>query len=596
MKDRYYAGRSNLIWFLFPALVFFTSAQNPNDTSGVTELRNRLVLAYEQNDSLQLTRTYRSIGVEFMYASMIDTAFVYLEKALAIARALDHPRAIAAITNNLAECYSRKGDNPKALELYDEVGSIYLSIPDSVGYAGFLINLAAEMQEMGETSRAIRTALEAVRIKEGTGDVAQLAFYYNKVAELLEFSNPESHREWLKKAYGLIQDPAYTSFSTNITIYNNMAKYHRDRQEYDMALAFYDSVYQVARLNHHQDGMEVGMSNLAMLHALMGDTVKALERHKQAIQISEKGQNVYRRTGHYINAGRFEIVLGNYQAAIPLLKQGLEYAHAYSFPEYRKEALFGLSTAYQSLQQWEKAFDAFQQYYLVKDSLEGVQEKAIILELEQQYERQRREQQIELLTTENEFNIKRRRILSALLVISIFLFLSIAIIVRLRYNRLRQQKELAEQKEDNYRLSQENLKLTLDQKNRELSSMAMQMAQKTEFLHNIKKELSHSDAENLDVHIRKIDNQINRNGDWDNFRFHFEEVHPDFFRTLRTTYRCLTANEEKLCAFIKMNLSTKEISLINNNTTAAVDKSRNRLRKKLALTPDQDLKTFLDSI
>jgi len=596
MKDRYNAGKSLLLWFLFTVLVFFSSAQNPKDTSGVMELRNRLLVAYEQNDSLQMSRTYRSIGVEFMYASMIDTAFVYLEKALEIARALNHQRAIAAISNNLAECYSRKGDNPRALELYEEVGRIYLNIPDSVGYAGFLINLAAELQDMGETSRAIKTALEAVTIKESTGDVTQLAFYYNKVAELLEFSNPDSYAEWLHKAYDLMQDPAYTGFSTNITIYNNMAKYYRDRREYTMALAFYDSVYLVSKANNHQDGMEVGMSNLAMMHALMGDTLRALEKHKQAIEISKKGQNVFRRTGHYINAGRFEIVLGNHTAAIPLLKQGLENAHAFNFPEYRKEALFGLSTAYQNLKQWEKAFYAYQQYSLVKDSLEGVQEKALVLELEQQYEKQQKEQQIELLTTENDFNIKRRRILSAMLVISIFLFMSIASIVRLRYNRLRQQKELAEQKEHISRLSHENLTLTLDQKNRELSSMAMQMAQKTEFLHNIKKELSHSDAENLDVHIRQIENQINRNGEWDNFRLHFERVHPDFFKTLRDLQPCLTANEEKLCAFIKMNLSSKEIALINNNTTAAVDKSRNRLRKKLEITPDQDLKAFLDNI
>ena len=71
-------------------------------------------------------------------------------------------------------------------------------------------------------------------------------------------------------------------------------------------------------------------------------------------------------------------------------------------------------------------------------------------------------------------------------------------------------------------------------------------------------------------------------------------MHPNFFKRLKERLPALTPHEERLCAFIKLNLSTKEIANINNNTTAAVDKSRNRLRKKLNITADESLKEYLE--
>jgi pentatricopeptide repeat protein len=586
---------------LLPVLFFFSSAfitlaDNLNETEPLQRLKHNLAKACDENDSLQMARVMRSIGVEYTYSSRYDTALDYLYEALEIASALKHDRAIAAIYNNIAECYSKQGDSKKALTLYDEVGRIYLTIPDSAGYAGFLINLAAELQELGETANAVEKALLAIQVKEDIGDSVQLAFFYNKLAELLEKTNPVRSREWLFKAYRLIHNPKYTAFNTNITIYNNLARYYNEQGDYTMAFAYHDSVFIVSKQYGHHDGMEVSLSNQAMLHAKLGNTKEALEFHKQAILISEKGQNVFRRTGHYVNAGKLEMKLENYIQAITFLNNGLRLAKAYNYPGYIKESLHSLAQAYRKTDQNELALDAFTRYTQIKDSLESVEIKSVIAELEKQYESQKKARQIELLQAENLYNSKRRKILNILLVISAILLVLLGLIIRLRYNRLRQQITMAEQKKDIYRLSQENLKLNLDQKNRELSSMALQMVQKHEFLNDFHNNIKNSNPENIQSYIKQIDKHLNQNGEWKQFRLHFEEVHPDFFRKLKSSYPSLTSNEEKLCAFLKMNLSSKEISLINNSTISAVDKSRNRLRKKLDISAEQNLRDFLEKI
>ncbi len=155
-------------------------AGSGKNATELQQLKAGLAEAREQGDSLQMTRQYRSIGVEYSYMSRFDEARSYLYKGLELAKVLDHPRAIAAISNNLAECHAKLGDRAGALALYEKVGMIYLSIPDSAGYAGFLINLAAELQDMGENSIAMERAMLAVQVKVETGDSTNLAFFTTK--------------------------------------------------------------------------------------------------------------------------------------------------------------------------------------------------------------------------------------------------------------------------------------------------------------------------------------------------------------------------------------------------------------------------------
>ncbi|HNV52205.1 MAG TPA: hypothetical protein PKM28_04910, partial [Tenuifilaceae bacterium] len=153
-----------------------------------------------------------------------------------------------------------------------------------------------------------------------------------------------------------------------------------------------------------------------------------------------------------------------------------------------------------------------------------------------------------------------------------------------------QQRELiAKQREVAY-LNQEKLRLEISQKNRELSSLALQMASKTEFINEIKSKI---DTVGVDKIIRKIGTEFNSDLEWEAFRLRFEEVHPSFFKLLKKQFPDLTFGELKLCALLQLNLTTKEIANINNITTAAVDKSRNRLRKKLGLAPEESLNNFL---
>ncbi len=96
--------------------------------------------------------------------------------------------------------------------------------------------------------------------------------------------------------------------------------------------------------------------------------------------------------------------------------------------------------------------------------------------------------------------------------------------------------------------------------------------------------------------LKFIDKSIKVDEQWESFKKHFEEVHSGFFTRLSTKYPQLTARERKVCAYYRVNLSNKEIALLLGIEPDSVKKGRNRLRKKLFLSKDQHIVSFLEAI
>ena len=80
---------------------------------------------------------------------------------------------------------------------------------------------------------------------------------------------------------------------------------------------------------------------------------------------------------------------------------------------------------------------------------------------------------------------------------------------------------------------------------------------------------------------------------WEQFAVHFDKVHSDFLVSLKNQHPNLTPGELKLCAYLRLNLSSKEIAQIMNITIKSVELGRYRLRKKLQIQPDINLNNFL---
>ena len=166
---------------------------------------------------------------------------------------------------------------------------------------------------------------------------------------------------------------------------------------------------------------------------------------------------------------------------------------------------------------------------------------------------------------------------------------------------LRQVKDISEGKVWEEQ-AKNRFKELAEQRDRELTSSIVQMSQKNELLQHIRKKLGslQTSDEKLRKLIHELKQKINQevsNSDlWEEFKLHFENNHPGFFVRLSTKYPRLTSRDLKLCAYIRLRLSTKEMAGLLNITPKSAEISRVRLRKKLNLIRRDDLGTFISRI
>ncbi|HAH57760.1 MAG TPA: hypothetical protein DCL86_06400 [Bacteroidales bacterium] len=169
-----------------------------------------------------------------------------------------------------------------------------------------------------------------------------------------------------------------------------------------------------------------------------------------------------------------------------------------------------------------------------------------------------------------------------------------------RQQRVIREQELIIQKE-----KEAQLQMELEHKNRELITRAMTLTkiqeEKIKLIENLKEisgKLSITQNENatlIESQIRYLQNNIDKDV-WSDFKMYFENVYSDFYVNLSAIHPNLSINERKLCALLTLNLSTKEIAAINAREVRSIESARNRLRKKMGLSPEINLSSYLSQL
>ncbi len=151
------------------------------------------------------------------------------------------------------------------------------------------------------------------------------------------------------------------------------------------------------------------------------------------------------------------------------------------------------------------------------------------------------------------------------------------------------------------KLKNEKLQAELNSKGREVTNSAMNIVYKNELLQKIKDEIADlKDAQGKKLsedqlkRLQKIiDEGMNDERDWNLFETSFNETHENFFKKLKQQHPDLVPNDLKLCAYLRMNMSSKEMASLLNISVRGVEIRRYRLRKKLDLSHDKNLNEFL---
>jgi ligand-binding sensor domain-containing protein/DNA-binding CsgD family transcriptional regulator len=161
------------------------------------------------------------------------------------------------------------------------------------------------------------------------------------------------------------------------------------------------------------------------------------------------------------------------------------------------------------------------------------------------------------------------------------------------------QLEIEQNEKEIIQLKNEKLEAEIMLKTKELADTSMQLVERSDALSKVKEELQKlykNTNENHDIKktIHLLNDIEKNSASWEKFAVHFDEINNNFLKTLKSHFPKLTNTDLKVCAYLQLNLASKEIAQLMNITVRGVEISRYRLRKKLGLNTDQSISEFLD--
>lgn len=196
------------------------------------------------------------------------------------------------------------------------------------------------------------------------------------------------------------------------------------------------------------------------------------------------------------------------------------------------------------------------------------------------------------LSIQTEVQSKTQRWMIIVFVIGLITITSIWLFIRFRnkYRLADAQRKQIEEAAQQTEQKAELLKADLERKDKELATQVIYSIKKNEMITDVVEKLQSKRSEELigqEAEIRKIIKTLEKSTDqgvWEEFELRFQQVHIGFYDRLHAKFPNLTQNERRLCAFLRLDMTTKEIAAITGQTVRAVEMARIRLRKKMDLT------------
>jgi tetratricopeptide (TPR) repeat protein len=569
-------------------------------TSNVDSLLTCLMSTKDNKEKVLL---HCQIASEYRYENL-DTAFFYAQNGYELAKKINSNYGIAESASTIAKLHITGNDLDQAKKYYQEAVDKYLvanKLFEHTQCRMILGNIELAKGQYYEAFEIYDSCLPAAS-ENNYSDV--LPHLYNNIGVIfLELEDYDQAGPSLEKAYDIFESQNDTYNSSHAA--NNLAYIYHARGEQEKAINKYLSIVPVYLKEGFWTNLAELYTSVSVIYLDQGLQDKANEYISLAKNILENNSDNFIGPSSMIEARVYSTASGvefnnhNYTTAIDYAKKSLQLA----IPNYYQGSIINstrqLSNSFYALGQADSAFFYSQLYIQYQDSIinrKGINE---VTQLRMQKDFEAKLLAAELENTRKNAALKQREIIYVVSVI--FTLMLISLLVLLFMNQRKKVKASLLRRE-NLELEQDKLQQQVSYKNKELALNMMYLSEKNEFITMIAKKLegikTDTRRENRIV-IQQLINELRKNSEnksWDEFEVRFMEVHADFYKALNNTFPDLTPNEKRLCAFLRLNMTTKEISSITHQSVPSINMARFRLRKKMLMDRDENLISYLSKL
>jgi tetratricopeptide (TPR) repeat protein len=535
-----------------------------SEICGAQNIDSLQTLIAAEKDDVKKVTLYHALGEAFM-KSNLDSSVYYLEQAIVISRNLGNDSLVAQSYSRTGRIYIYAGVSDRGLEYLFESLRLFEKLGDSRKRIAVLNNIGAIYYRNNDLDKALAQFLDIEKIIEA--DKETLGDYYYTIHGNLQnnigiiYDNRKDSDKALQVYMkGLMMSQKVNDASAMGNLYTNIGKAYQLKKQYSLAETNLEEAYRIRKEQNDQYGITRSIGHLGSLYLELGDLKKAQEFLEKSLAGAEEIRSLDTQ------ASTAEVLYEVYE------KQG----------------------------DYKKAFEMLRFQKALNDSLKNdrVAKRLVEVEMKYQLEKKQREETLAREKRELWYFIGAGLLIAITVIAVLLLFLQ-----RIRANNEKLQKDNLALANMHLTLEKKTLEENLEYKNKELTTNVMYLMKKNEMLIEVSErlmEVKRNARKDDQDRIQRIILELNTAKDndvWEEFEVRFNHVYNDFYERLTTRFPNISPNDRKLCAFLRLNMSSKEICAITRQTPNSLNVARARLRKKLGLDNSEiSLVSFLEQV
>mgnify|MGYP001974387796 CR=1 FL=1 len=565
-------------------------ALSQNTELSKTYAEDLLNLARKQKDSVFIAKGLQNLGISEFYLGNLDISQQHYKEAAGIYKKLGDQKQEGSMYYNSAINFKQQTQYDSAFAYNSKASALFKKLNDTLRMGASYDFAAGIHLELSNTRESLEYAQQAARMFLQVGDTLRYMDALTKIADNQTFMRKyslalQTYRE-VAQSYRRANDFYYLA-PVLLKIGSTLA----NLKQLDSAVYYTREALQINEDGNYSYNTLSALDALGDLYNKQEDYQKAAENSRKLMELAEAQNAVFYKVNALMILGEAQLKLKNYQASIDALTEGLNLAKSNRISANQQRAYLYLAQAYEELGAYNTALANYKLYKQSDDSLFGVESQRNFDQLRTEYETEKKEQQIGIQQKEIallEEKTARQQLQQALLIGGVVLLLLLFGAITYGYIQKNRAKTIESQA----------IAQKLAFKDKELVTHVLHLAKKNEALENILQQAqqvqetqdSQRQTKNL---IRTISNELQSDSYWEDFTRYYENVHKDFNLAIQSNFPDLTANDLRLIALLKMNISSKQISQILHISPEGVKKARYRLRKKLNLSTTDSLESFL---
>lgn len=432
------------------ALAYFQLSQEiyQKEPSKAIKYANKgLVLAYQNNQIELQAKLHYQVGLSYIQLPDYSKAEEDINKGIAIAEDLNNLGLCGDLYYHFAKIKYKIQEKNLALEYTQKAIKSYQSTNQLDELANSYNLLALVYISSHQNSKGLEYLFKAIEIAQKSGNQKSIANIYVNIGNSLKKQDKlEKALEHHQKALNIAQEINYTD--ALVVALNNIGDIYLNQKKFRLARAFFKRSINMDKTPFKLKSRSA-YSNIGHLHFELGEPFIAKEYYQKSIEIAQRNLNESGKAIGYFNLGKMNFYLNNYNNSIDYLDKVIHIALQLQDIYLQQDAYQYLAKNYDNLKDYKKAFNCFETFHTLKDSIDQLKQQTKLNELQVRYDIKQKEKTIDALKKKRTIdklkmlNDENKQTIYKFIALGVFFIVLFLILgAYLLYNRYRESKKI----------------------------------------------------------------------------------------------------------------------------------------------------------